>query len=164
MAKANRTFSTPTSNSADPLIEVEKEIRQLSDRTHALELLNLADKNDESTQKWYRESESRNVSDREYILRDYVTTLQATSIEGAIVQVGELARIFDLYRSSSYPHGDEEDDERKITRLLFSIETALRAAVPTEHVKDFRPMDNHIDPFKPFEEQLALIKRDARDS
>jgi hypothetical protein len=158
MAKAKHTSNTQRAIAGvdDPLVALGLEIERLEKRYHELDILEGCQNAERGV---LRQDEMLHLSDRLEALRDYATTLHATSLDGAMLHIALASH----YAESAIEQSESMSRSvgHKLDRLLFSV-----AGYLSTKQKDARfaglvdnLMGNHTNPWLPYEERLAMIER-----
>lgn len=158
-AKSKSSTTAPPKSFAadhpDVLVRTALEIRWLADRSNDI---SLGPKDEAGSHRIYREKEVKQLLDREDALRNYLTAVRTTTIEGALVQVEEIGRIVDAHFGFDSDENEKEHTQRKLERLLYSIEGFLRSTLPSSSAQKLLALYTHCNPWRPFEDRLAEIR------
>ena len=137
----------------DPVVRTAIKIAKLQKRHYQLDTMPKGI----CTEAIYRESEENQVTDRIYILREYLSAIRPTSLAGVLALTYEIGLIID--------RGDMHDhEERKIVRMLYAMKDVIKGFIPAQLFDDMDlDADRHLDPWRPYEQRLAMIddKREA---
>lgn len=137
----------------DRLAEAGREIRRLNDRSDKVDVIQFGAKDDRI--KRNANEEQSHLASCVDALRDYVTTIEATTLEGAIVQLREVYLLFDIMQSSALTDFDKAESDRKIRRLIYSIEGALRGMVTGENNLEGIPvLQANLNPWLSYEQRI----------
>jgi hypothetical protein len=138
------------SRSDDLLIAADDEIQRLNSRFDEIDGQRKG--LDQRTERCL-ESEMKELTDKIYGLRDFLSSFRATSAHGAFVQIEQLQVICDVMSGTLYESQHAEDsDWRKIKRLLYSVADVLRRECGGELIA----RDAHLDPWLSYQERAAM--------
>lgn len=151
----------------DPAVEIGTLLGQSLDRDERFQEAQFdAGRTKRSSERTFQEA-ADHEQDRSLALRALLSTVQATSVEGAVMQLAETIAVVDLVRDA-YPE-DAFDYEAKqkfrtINRLLFSalaaVDAASKAPLATVHNSHFGT--KQCDPWRdPFEVAKRRERQDA---
>lgn len=123
----------------DPLIALAREMKQLDDRFQELDHTFRENGQPNSLRRTMR-----HIDDRQTAIRDFATTVQATSIEGALFQ---LSIAYIVIGEGDEPRG--EDCQRQLDRLLFSAYSAIakEAGIEVNKMYDSYRLNDHLNPW-----------------
>jgi hypothetical protein len=132
----------------DPALAISAQIVLLEKRYAELDEIS-AHREAAQTEKTYLEAEKEHLTDRILALRKNLGIVQATSLAGAAAQLQHILALadFDL----------DESDVRAIKRLGYSIMKVITADLPKEAEIFLEAPAAHLDPWRPYSEQLRLI-------
>jgi hypothetical protein len=162
---ATSLYNQASSN--DPLVAIAREIKELSDRYEHLERMEFdlrksanTDDLKHSARKSYLDAEIAQVFDLADAKHDALSTMQATSLEAAAVQIGEAYRL-----ASMLLDGVGERDyqsrsmEMRFERLIYSALSALQKAsnLDFDTTNIAESVGQYRNPWLTHEECLAII-------
>lgn len=141
-----------TSSVSDEVVAVGIELVRLRARHESLEG---QDRSDVASGSVYRESEMEHISDRIDALREYISSAQAKTLQGAAVQIDVALVELDIAKDQAKEDPAlVESQLRKIVRLLYSA----GRVVDTHFARPagLHPISDHLDPWIEYEQRLNL--------
>ena len=124
-AISRNTITLVRASKADVLADIGREIERLERRDEELDRMR---KDVENKGDNYLEEERNNISDRLHAMRHSLSTIEASTLEGAILQLAEAFRIaeerFDMEEGD--PEWRRKSCQLRFRRLMFSILRFLR--------------------------------------
>ena len=139
----------------DPVVVAGIQIKKYQDRFEELEGLPAPI----GTEKVYRQSEIDHITDRTYILRDYLTAISATSLAGALVQLKQLNIVVEGIES--FDSIKRAEDFRAAHRLIFSIGSVISALIPERLLAQLEGLAEYQDDRIPYQDRLKMINQEA---
>lgn len=121
----------------DPLIALGKELKRLQIEFEELDAVFRRSGKPSRLRR-----QMRHIDDRQSAIKDFATTIEARSIEGALLQLSLVHSMVDSEDAS-------DDRQRRIERLLFSAYAAISnaAKIDTKHTYNSYEMNAHLNPF-----------------
>lgn len=110
----------------------------------------------------YKRREVAHLSDRIDALTDYVSTIRANSIEGAIIQIAVASDLFESLVSNDLEQHQIDQKSLKFDRLIHSAITALGLGPDDLRALGVcRYLSESSNPWEPVEKRIAAIRKDA---
>ena len=148
--KAPRNKAAEAITPLDPIADTGREIIKLDARYRELDERGFREKLTGS-EKVYREKEMSDIYRRTWTLRSSVSTRQALSFDGALVQLRELLLILDRNLGSTEESKDDDSDAK---RLLFSLLLFIRPKCAQDWSDNY--LNLYTNPWRPYEERIPL--------
>jgi hypothetical protein len=157
MPRADST-NTTIAPAVDPVAEIGRRLEELAVRRDEIEAAGF-NRNEPGIYKIYRDGALDDVDDQIDCLRAYATTMRATSLEGALVQIGLADLIFDDATENRLKEWDLKVSRLRHRRLIHSAVGQLIKVVDldTGAIGLWRSLGENQDPWTPYEKRVATI-------